>query len=129
MGKYTGIPLLCLLLLLILWITVVGANVPSGLLQTGFAKLRTVLDSWLSGTPEWVQGLLLDGMYQVLTWVIAVMLPPMAIFFPLFTLLLTTGRLSVRPLFSLCWNMRETIPDDVYGARLQCSRGDRLPDY
>lgn len=43
--------------------------------------------------------------------------------------LLTTGRLSVRPLFSLCWNMRETIPDDVYGARLQCSRGDRLPDY
>ena len=60
LGKYTGIPLLCLLLLLILWITVVGANVPSALLQSGFAKLRTVLDGWLSGTPEWVQGLLLD---------------------------------------------------------------------
>lgn len=93
LGKYTGIPLLCLLLLLILWITVVGANVPSGLLQTGFAKLRTVLDGWLSGTPNWVQGLLLDGMYQVLTWVIAVMLPPMAIFFPLFTLLEDFGYL------------------------------------
>ena len=93
LGKYTGIPLLCLLLLLILWITVVGANAPSALLQSGFAKLRTVLDGWLSGTPDWVQGLLLDGMYQVLTWVIAVMLPPMAIFFPLFTLLEDFGYL------------------------------------
>lgn len=69
LGKYTGIPLLLLLFLVLLWITIIGANYPSALLQSGFAHLRTILDSWLAGAPDWVQGLLLDGMYQVLTWV------------------------------------------------------------
>ena len=93
LGKHTGIPLLLLLLFVLLWITIIGANYPSTLLQSGFAHLRTILDSWLAGAPAWVQGLLLDGMYQVLTWVISVMLPPMAIFFPLFTLLEDFGYL------------------------------------
>lgn len=93
LGKHTGIPLLLLLLFVLLWITIIGANYPSALLQSGFAHLRTILDSWLAGAPAWVQGLLLDGMYQVLTWVISVMLPPMAIFFPLFTLLEDFGYL------------------------------------
>lgn len=93
LGNYTGIPLMLALFLLVLWITIAGANYPSAWLQSGFAKLRIVLDGCLSGAPDWISGLLLDGMYQVLTWVIAVMLPPMAIFFPLFTLLEDVGYL------------------------------------
>ena len=93
LGKYTGIPIMLLLLGVVLWITMAGANIPSEWLQKGFGALGEVLRRWMSGAPAWLSGALLDGVYTVLTWVIAVMLPPMAIFFPLFTLLEDFGYL------------------------------------
>lgn len=91
LGKYTGFPMLFLLLGIVLWITISGANYPSQLLQKGFAALGEYLHTLMADAPEWLSGVLLDGIYKVLTWVVAVMLPPMAIFFPLFTLLEDSG--------------------------------------
>lgn len=91
LGKYTGFPMLFLLLGLVLWITIVGANYPSALLQKGFSVLGNFLCEHMANMPSWLCGILIDGIYNVLTWVIAVMLPPMAIFFPLFTLLEDSG--------------------------------------
>ncbi len=92
-SKATGIPLMLLLLGAVVWLTVAGANLPSALLTELFARLGGVLEGWLSAAPEWLRGLLLDGVYRVTAWVVAVMLPPMAIFFPLFTLLEDLGYL------------------------------------
>ena len=92
-AKSTGIPLLLLLFGLVVWLTVAGANVPSALLTELFARLGAVLEGWLASAPVWLRGLLLDGVYRVASWVVAVMLPPMAIFFPLFTLLEDLGYL------------------------------------
>ena len=92
-SKATGIPLMLLLLGAVVWLTVAGANLPSALLTELFARLGAVLEGWLSAAPEWLRGLLLDGVYRVTAWVVAVMLPPMAIFFPLFTLLEDAGYL------------------------------------
>lgn len=91
LGKYTGFPMLFLLLGIVLWITISGANYPSQLLQKVFTALGEYLHTLMIDAPEWLSGVLLDGIYKVLTWVIAVMLPPMAIFFPLFTLLEDSG--------------------------------------
>lgn len=91
LGKYTGFPILFLLLGIVLWITISGANYPSQLLQKGFTALGEYLHTLMINAPEWLSGVLLDGIYKVLTWVVAVMLPPMAIFFPLFTLLEDSG--------------------------------------
>ncbi|MBQ8725327.1 MAG: ferrous iron transporter B [Oscillospiraceae bacterium] len=91
LGRFTGVPIMLLLLGVILWITIIGANYPSQWLQSGFALLGDNLSTLLSGAPRWVRGILMDGVYTVLTWVIAVMLPPMAIFFPMFTLLEDCG--------------------------------------
>ncbi|MBM6830101.1 ferrous iron transport protein B [Anaerotignum lactatifermentans] len=84
-----------LLLALVFWITVAGANLPSSWLMSGFQTLGGWLRQGLEGlgTPLWLEGLLMDGMYLTLSWVVAVMLPPMAIFFPLFTLLEDLGLL------------------------------------
>ena len=94
-GKWTAFPVMALLLLGILWLTMVGANVPSQLLSQGFswvgAWLRELFALW--SAPAWVTGVVLDGAYTTLSWVVAVMLPPMAIFFPLFTLLEDLGYL------------------------------------
>ena len=92
-AKATGIPLLLLLFGLVVWLTVAGANVPSAVLTELFARLGAVLEGWLVSAPAWLRGLLLDGVYRVASWVVAVMLPPMAIFFPLFTLLEDLGYL------------------------------------
>ena len=92
-AKATGIPLLLLLFGLVVWLTVAGANVPSALLTELFARLGAVLEGALASAPVWLRGLLLDGVYRVTAWVVAVMLPPMAIFFPLFTLLEDLGYL------------------------------------
>ena len=90
-----GIAAMLLLLAAVLWITVSGANYPSQLLSNWFEllgiKLRSLLDS--VGSPQMLTSALIDGIYRVLTWVISVMLPPMAIFFPLFTLLEDFGYL------------------------------------
>ena len=91
LGRFTGIPIMLLLLGIVLWITIIGANYPSQWLQSGFAVLGGYLRSILSGAPDWMESMLIDGIYTVLSWVVAVMLPPMAIFFPLFTLLEDCG--------------------------------------
>ena len=90
-SKSTGIPLMLLLFGLVVWLTVAGANGPSALLTALFARLGEVLEGWLAPAPVWLSGILLDGVYRVTAWVVAVMLPPMAIFFPLFTLLEDLG--------------------------------------
>ncbi len=92
-SKSTGIPLMLLLFGLVVWLTVAGANGPSALLTALFARVGETLAGWLAGAPAWLSGILLDGVYRVTAWVVAVMLPPMAIFFPLFTLLEDLGYL------------------------------------
>ena len=88
-----GLPVMLLLLGLVFWLTIWGANAPSALLSRGLMALQAPLCSLLAGAPPWVQGALVDGVYRTAAWVVAVMLPPMAIFFPLFTLLEDAGYL------------------------------------
>lgn len=94
-SKKTGIPIMLLFLGLIFWITISGANYPSQALSCFFGflerKLITIFDYFHS--PLWIKGILIDGVYKTLSWVVAVMLPPMAIFFPLFTFLEDLGYL------------------------------------
>ena len=94
-SRLTGFPIMILLLFVIFWITITGANVPSGLLADGLFSLIEPLAGFLSSLsfPAWLTGLLVDGVYKTLAWVVSVMLPPMAIFFPLFTLLEDLGYL------------------------------------
>nr|WP_294682159.1 ferrous iron transport protein B [uncultured Anaerotignum sp.] len=91
----TGIPFMLLLLGGVFWITVAGANVPSDFLMRQFHQCGAVMRNGLLAlqAPLWLQGLLLDGVWLTVSWVVAVMLPPMAIFFPLFTLLEDFGLL------------------------------------
>ena len=94
-NKWTGIPLMLLMLVVVFWITITGANYPSEWLSGGLFWLGDRLAGlmrWL-GAPGWLEGSIVDGVYRVLAWVVAVMLPPMAIFFPLFTLLEDSGYL------------------------------------
>ena len=94
-SKATGIPIMILLLLGIFWITITGANAPSALIADGLFWVQDRLLEffrWISA-PAWVTGLLVEGVYRTLAWVVSVMLPPMAIFFPLFTLLEDLGYL------------------------------------
>lgn len=95
LGKYTGIPVMLCLLFLVLYITMVGANYPSAILSSWFNQIGEQLSRLLLyiNSPTWLSSLLVDGIYRVLSWVIAVMLPPMAIFFPLFTILEDVGYL------------------------------------
>ena len=94
-SKLTGIPIMLLLMCLLLWITVVGANVPSEWLSMAFG----VVKEWLYRlfaflhAPDFITGIIVDGIYTTLSWVVAVMLPPMAIFFPLFSLIEDSGYL------------------------------------
>lgn len=95
-SKTFGFPIMFLLLGLILWLTIIGANYPSSLLaELLLETIHPVLKSGASslGMPWWLDGFLIDGVYLAVAWVIAVMLPPMAIFFPLFTLLEDFGYL------------------------------------
>lgn len=94
-SRATGYPIMLLGLAAVLWLTIAGANAPSewlahffGWAQGRFSALLIFLHA-----PPWLQGLLVDGMFRTLAWVVAVMLPPMAIFFPLFTLLEDAGYL------------------------------------
>lgn len=94
-GRLAGYPVMIALLALIFWLTIEGANYPSQALSTLLFSLQEHLDSFLIfiGLPVWLRDLLADGIYRVLAWVVSVMLPPMAIFFPLFTLLEDVGYL------------------------------------
>lgn len=94
-SRLTGIPIMILLLMIVFWITITGANYPSELLSNGLFWIQDRLSDlfqWLNA-PEWLHGALVLGVYRVLAWVISVMLPPMAIFFPMFTLLEDFGYL------------------------------------
>lgn len=94
-SRYLGIPIMILLLAFIFFITIKGANYPSSLLASFFAFLEDKI-AWLliqAGCPDSVYGFLVLGVYRCTAWVVAVMLPPMAIFFPLFTLLEDAGYL------------------------------------
>jgi ferrous iron transport protein B len=89
-NPWTAFPIMVMVLGAILWITIVGANVPSGILASLLVDHgHALLSEWFvsAGAPAWLKGLVVDGMYLATAWVIAVMLPPMAIFFPCFTLL------------------------------------------
>ena len=94
-SKKYGIPIMMVFLLLIFWITIVGANYPSQFLFSLFGNIQEKLIEFATyiHCPEWLSNMLILGIYQTLTWVISVMLPPMAIFFPLFTILEDLGYL------------------------------------
>ena len=94
-SKRFGIPLMMIMLAVVLWITIAGANVPSQMLADMLFKFQDVLtDIFIKlNAPEWLHGVLILGLYKTMAWVISVMLPPMAIFFPLFTLLEDFGYL------------------------------------
>lgn len=94
-SKKFGIPIMILFLGLIFWLTIVGANYPSELLFNLFNSIQIKLINFANyiHCPQWLSDMLINGIYQTLTWIIAVMLPPMAIFFPLFTILEDLGYL------------------------------------
>ena len=94
-SRATGYPIMLLGLAAVLWLTIAGANAPSEWLAHffGWAQGRFSAILIFLHAPPWLQGLLVDGMFRTLAWVVAVMLPPMAIFFPLFTLLEDAGYL------------------------------------
>lgn len=94
-SKMFGIPIMILLLGVIFWITIEGANVPSAMLANGLFWIEDKLTLFFNsiGSPRWVHDILVLGIYRTLAWVVSVMLPPMAIFFPLFTLLEDLGYL------------------------------------
>lgn len=94
-GKWTGIPIMIGLLAIVFWLTIIGANYPSQLLAKGLFWIQDRLTDlfMLIGAPLWLHDMLVLGVYRVLAWVVSVMLPPMAIFFPLFTLLEDLGYL------------------------------------
>ena len=94
-SKKYGIPIMILFLLLIFWITIIGANYPSQFLFSLFGNIQEKLIEFATyiNCPEWLSNMLILGVYQTLTWVVSVMLPPMAIFFPLFTILEDLGYL------------------------------------
>jgi len=103
-----GLPLMLLMLAVIFWITITGANYPSQMLATFFfaieARAAALFDAW--GLPWWVTGFVWHGVYRGLAWVVSVMLPPMAIFFPMFTILEDLGYLP-RVAFNLDWLFRK----------------------
>ena len=91
-----GLPIMLALLTLVFWLTIAGANMPSQMIASLLLDtVHPILKSgaYALGIPWWIDGLVLDGMYLATAWVISVMLPPMAIFFPLFTLLEDFGYL------------------------------------
>ena len=94
-SKKFGIPIMIFLLGIILWLTILGANYPSQMLSKLLFYIQDKLTEffmWIK-VPVWLEGVLVQGMYRTLAWVVSVMLPPMAIFFPLFTLLEDLGYL------------------------------------
>jgi ferrous iron transport protein B len=90
-----GLPIMAGLLAIVFWLTIAGANVPSAMLASLFFWIEdqgAALFDWI-GLPWWITGFLWHGVYRGLAWVVSVMLPPMAIFFPLFTILEDLGYL------------------------------------
>jgi ferrous iron transport protein B len=95
-SRVWGFPVMLMLLATVLWLTIIGANIPSGwlsfiFLDTIYPMLQNLAASLHA--PWWLSGILIDGVYLATAWVVSVMLPPMAIFFPLFTLMEDFGYL------------------------------------
>ena len=125
-SKKWGIPIMLLFLGIIFWLTIIGSNYPSQVLFEMFAKLQEVLVNALNyiHCPTWLCDVLILGIYQTLTWVISVMLPPMAIFFPLFTFLEDLGYLpriafNMDGFFKKACCSRKTDDNHVHGIWLQ----------
>ena len=121
-SKSLGFPIMIIFLGIIFWITIVGANYPSELLSKLFSYIQeklVLLFDFLKIAP-WLKGVLIDGMYKTVSWVVAVMLPPMAIFFPLFTLLEDLGYLpriafNLDKCFKKACSSRKASSNYVYG--------------
>lgn len=95
-SRYVGFPIMFLILAVVFWITIEGANIPSGLIANLLVdSFHPALKGFANtiGLPWWLSGVLIDGAYLSMAWVISVMLPPMAIFFPIYTLLEDYGYL------------------------------------
>lgn len=94
-SKLMGFPIMIALLMVIFWLTITAANYPSELISYFLFNLQDKLSELIlsAGCPLWVHGILIEGIYRTLAWVVSVMLPPMAIFFPLFTFLEDIGYL------------------------------------
>ena len=92
-SKKFGIPIMILFLGLIFWLTIVGSNYPSEILFNFFSYVQSKLLLFFDfiHSPEWLKNMLVLGVFQTVTWIVSVMLPPMAIFFPLFTFLEDLG--------------------------------------
>jgi ferrous iron transport protein B len=94
-SPYLGLPLMALILAIVFWLTIVAANVPSQIIASGLfwieAQAAALFDA--IGVPWWITGFIWHGVYRGLAWVVSVMLPPMAIFFPLFTIFEDLGYL------------------------------------
>lgn len=108
-SKATGIPIMLALFALLFWITAIGANYPSEWLSALFGFIKEWLHdlSDLLQAPEFLRGILIDGVYTTLSWVVSVMLPPMAVFFPLFSIIEDSGYLpriafNLDKFFSCC---------------------------
>jgi ferrous iron transport protein B len=94
-SKLWGYPIMFAILGLVFWITIAGANVPSKLIADGFGYVEGYLTKGFQAVhaPEWLHGIVVLGFFRGTSWVISVMLPPMAIFFPVFALLENFGYL------------------------------------
>ncbi|MBN1449765.1 MAG: ferrous iron transporter B [Anaerolineales bacterium] len=104
-----GLPIMLLMLAVIIWLTVIGANVPSAMLANGLFWIEDQAVALFNnlGVPWWITGFLWQGVYRGLAWVISVMLPPMAIFFPMFTFLEDLGYLP-RVAFNMDWLFKKS---------------------
>ncbi len=103
-SPFLGLPIMFLLLAIVFWLTIIGANYPSQMLATGFFWLEDQMAGLMNSVniPWWITGFLIHGIYKGLAWVVSVMLPPMLIFFPVFTILEDFGYLP-RVAFNLDW--------------------------
>jgi ferrous iron transport protein B len=125
-SKWFGFPIMLGLLTLVFWLTIAGANVPSGMLATLLVdKLHPLSLAFgdRAQFPWWLSGFLFDGVYLATAWVISVMLPPMAIFFPLFTLLEDSGYLARVSFMSMGFGCNAA---GVVATRIIDSRRERL---
>ena len=107
-SRWLGLPLMMLLLGLVFWVTIQAANVPSQILANALFGFERAAAGWFEtlGAPWWLTGLVWHGVFRGLAWVVSVMLPPMAVFFPVFTILEDLGYLP-RVAFNLDWLFRK----------------------
>jgi ferrous iron transport protein B len=94
-SRLFGLPLMLVILAVVFWLTIIGANVPSAMIASALFAVEDAAAAWFTswGSPDWLTGFIWHGVFRGLAWVISVMLPPMAIFFPLFTILEDLGYL------------------------------------